>query len=127
MKYNYTTNSAVWTIQLIFIFIYTVFFFNDTATTEIYTLSLHDALRSRLHPCGAAAGDGASLLRLVGLPGDRLLRAHVALRHTRRLPRPRRPPPPARHRRDPRLGSRPLPARRLGARDIRRDAPLRAR
>src|SRR5436190_17809598 len=24
-----------------------VFFFNDTATTEIYTLSLHDALRSR--------------------------------------------------------------------------------
>src|SRR5215813_14303189 len=23
------------------------FFFNDTATTEIYTLSLHDALRSR--------------------------------------------------------------------------------
>ena len=23
-----------------------VFFFNDTATTEIYTLSLHDALRS---------------------------------------------------------------------------------
>src|SRR6266567_1092571 len=28
------------------------FFFNDTATTEIYTLSLHDALRSRRHgPC----------------------------------------------------------------------------
>ena len=25
-----------------------VFFFNDTATTEIYTLSLHDALRSPL-------------------------------------------------------------------------------
>ena len=25
-------------------FIYCVFFFNDTATTEIYTLSLHDAL-----------------------------------------------------------------------------------
>src|SRR5689334_25004370 len=24
--------------------LYTVFFFNDTATTEIYTLSLHDAL-----------------------------------------------------------------------------------
>src|SRR3712207_7671737 len=30
------------------------FFFNDTATTEIYTLSLHDALPifSRLLPCG---------------------------------------------------------------------------
>src|SRR5260370_15127485 len=26
------------------------FFFNDTATTEIYTLSLHDAFRSRLSP-----------------------------------------------------------------------------
>src|SRR5437870_8248943 len=26
-----------------------IFFFNDTATTEIYTLSLHDALRSRGH------------------------------------------------------------------------------
>src|SRR5260370_13417961 len=29
------------------------FFFNDTATTEIYTLSLHDALPiSRMSPCG---------------------------------------------------------------------------
>src|SRR3712207_8682751 len=32
---------------------YTVFFFNDTATTEIYTLSLHDAL-----PISRAAGGG---------------------------------------------------------------------
>src|SRR5215203_4258976 len=29
-------------------FFFFFFFFNDTATTEIYTLSLHDALRSRL-------------------------------------------------------------------------------
>src|SRR6476646_5288357 len=29
-------------------FFYFFFFFNDTATTEIYTLSLHDALPSRL-------------------------------------------------------------------------------
>src|SRR3712207_9240323 len=43
----------------------TYFFFNDTATTEIYTLSLHDALpifrtadASRRCPCGGAlAGD----------------------------------------------------------------------
>ena len=84
-------------------------------------------LRPRLHARRAAAGDGASLLRLLGLPGDRLLRADLALRHARRLPPPRRPPPPARHRRDPRLGARPLPARRLGARHVRRDAPLRAR
>src|SRR3712207_7666644 len=35
-----------------------LFFFNDTATTEIYTLSLHDALpisrRTRSPPCAAA-------------------------------------------------------------------------
>src|SRR5688572_33014474 len=44
---------------LLFFFVF-VFFFNDTATTEIYTLSLHDALpisfSVRLHvrrePCG---------------------------------------------------------------------------
>src|SRR6266571_9430864 len=29
---------------LVFLYYYFVFFFNDTATTEIYTLSLHDAL-----------------------------------------------------------------------------------
>ena len=28
----------------LFIFFFSLFFFNDTATTEIYTLSLHDAL-----------------------------------------------------------------------------------
>src|SRR2546427_9427910 len=35
---------------------YTVFFFNDTATTEIYTLSLHDALpiSHELKPSNAA-------------------------------------------------------------------------
>src|SRR2546430_9024086 len=30
--------------MFIFIFFFFFFFFNDTATTEIYTLSLHDAL-----------------------------------------------------------------------------------
>src|SRR2546422_1926347 len=34
------------------------FFFNDTATTEIYTLSLHDAL-----PISRGAGGGSSLRR----------------------------------------------------------------
>jgi len=33
--------SIVYSIQ---IFLFFFFFFNDTATTEIYTLSLHDAL-----------------------------------------------------------------------------------
>src|SRR3989338_11359735 len=31
---------------------YISFFFNDTATTEIYTLSLHDALPILLNPMG---------------------------------------------------------------------------
>src|SRR5258705_9733851 len=32
----------LWSVYVFFLFIF--FFFNDTATTEIYTLSLHDAL-----------------------------------------------------------------------------------
>src|SRR3712207_7407832 len=37
-----------------------IFFFNDTATTEIYTLSLHDALPiSGRHRSGADRGVGA--------------------------------------------------------------------
>src|ERR1051325_9686255 len=31
-------------LQSPYVILYAVFFFNDTATTEIYTLSLHDAL-----------------------------------------------------------------------------------
>ena len=30
--------------MIVFVFLFFSFFFNDTATTEIYTLSLHDAL-----------------------------------------------------------------------------------
>src|SRR6266571_5139674 len=36
---------------LVMIFLFYVFFFNDTATTEIYTLSLHDALPICERPC----------------------------------------------------------------------------
>src|SRR3972149_10707215 len=44
------------------------FFFNDTATTEIYTLSLHDALRSRgeARPLRAGANLLYTLRRLRG-------------------------------------------------------------
>ena len=31
-------------LMLLFLLLFLFFFFNDTATTEIYTLSLHDAL-----------------------------------------------------------------------------------
>src|SRR6478672_13096428 len=33
------------------VFVFFFFFFNDTATTEIYTLSLHDALPIWAPPC----------------------------------------------------------------------------
>src|SRR3712207_8367911 len=41
-----------------YVFFYFFFFFNDTATTEIYTLSLHDAL-----PIYAARHRGAAAVR----------------------------------------------------------------
>src|SRR2546428_12038116 len=45
------------------------FFFNDTATTEIYTLSLHDALPICFPTCGAHAccqnSNGGGLTRTV--------------------------------------------------------------
>src|SRR5256885_10076528 len=52
------------------------FFFNDTATTEIYTLSLHDALPI----CGAVAAD------IVGQPLGHALPRHAG---ADRRPRPR--------------------------------------
>src|SRR5215469_3851026 len=48
--------------------LFSFFFFNDTATTEIYTLSLHDALPifgDRLNHC-AADGFGKALARFIG-------------------------------------------------------------
>src|SRR5256885_13282067 len=39
------------------------FFFNDTATTEIYTLSLHDALPISLAICSLATATLSALLR----------------------------------------------------------------
>src|SRR3712207_8271597 len=58
-----------------------VFFFNDTATTEIYTLSLHDALpisrarrRRRLGLHGRRHVDRRPRARGAPRPGDRDLR-----------------------------------------------------
>ena len=83
--------------------------------------------RHGLHPRRAPAGHGAPVLRLVGLPDHRLLRAHQPLRHAAGLHVPRRHPAPARHRRDPRLGAVALSRRRARPRLLRRHAPLRAR
>src|SRR3712207_9034475 len=49
--------------------LYVVFFFNDTATTEIYTLSLHDALP-------IYAGDGRRAQRRPALRPGLRRRAH---------------------------------------------------
>ena len=40
-------------IALVLFFVVVFFFFNDTATTEIYTLSLHDALPISCSPPGS--------------------------------------------------------------------------
>ena len=61
--------------------------------------------RHGLHPRRADADHRASVLRLVGLPDHRLLRADRALRHAAGLHVLRRPPAPARHRRAARLGA----------------------
>src|SRR3712207_8919523 len=49
-----------------------LFFFNDTATTEIYTLSLHDAL-----PIYRQRGGGPGALRLAGDRGGLRDRHHL--------------------------------------------------
>src|SRR2546425_841689 len=46
--------------------IFFIFFFNDTATTEIYTLSLHDALPISARKQGAGDAVGASIEFAVG-------------------------------------------------------------
>src|SRR5690349_22725898 len=45
------------------------FFFNETATTEIYTLSLHDALPICAAACDAADREGVALDRAVAHQG----------------------------------------------------------
>src|SRR2546426_1683528 len=54
------------------------FFFNDTATTEIYTLSLHDALPISLESWGTCPG-GRTRFR----DGSRLAASQVRRRHQR--------------------------------------------
>ena len=80
-----------------------------------------------LHAHRAAAGHGAPVRRIVGLPGHRLLRADQPLRLARRLQAFRRRVPPGRHRRDPRLGAGALPEGRARPRALRRHGALRAR
>ena len=50
-----------------FIFIFFFFFFNDTATTEIYTLSLHDALPISVFRTDETLGEGVQ--KMYGVAG----------------------------------------------------------
>ena len=63
------------------------FFFNDTATTEIYTLSLHDALPISRHAVGHTGtgrnGSDADLPRVAARPG-----IHRSEEHTSELQSP---------------------------------------
>src|SRR5436189_6067128 len=59
---SYSTMSVIYTIPHVSLFSF--FFFNDTATTEIYTLSLHDALPISKYKRGGLACRMASRTRL---------------------------------------------------------------
>src|SRR3712207_8761983 len=62
-----------------------IFFFNDTATTEIYTLSLHDALPICVEPLGRRGRDRVQPL---GLRDGRPERGHPVGDHLDRALRP---------------------------------------
>src|SRR5256885_9460163 len=66
------------------------FFFNDTATTEIYTLSLHDALPILRHrPAQPGTGPGTGFLRLPqGAPGRAIPQGRRSEEHTSELQSP---------------------------------------
>src|SRR5260221_9764158 len=60
------------------------FFFNDTATTEIYTLSLHDALPIYFQWCFAIAG-GIRYALQIRLQSDGLRSCNSAILYSRHL------------------------------------------
>src|SRR5579884_4461304 len=69
-------------ISAVYILLAFFFFFNDTATTEIYTLSLHDALPispRRFRQCASGAGLGHAALRRRDRKSTRLNSSHVAI------------------------------------------------
>src|SRR6185295_19865805 len=68
-------------LRLLIYFSIFFFFFNDTATTEIYTLSLHDG--SSDLPTASASGTSASLTSTYSNPGTS--RAQRSEEHTSEL------------------------------------------
>ena len=80
-----------------------------------------------LHAHRAAAGARASVRRLVGISGDRFLRADEPLRPAGRFQGVRRRVPRQRHRRHSRLGARAFSEGCARSRAVRRHRALRAR
>src|SRR6266511_592009 len=69
-KKIYKTKNPTYFLLFKYYFFFFFFFFNDTATTEIYTLSLHDAL-----PITTTVG---GLLSAIGIAGmDRMIQKNV--------------------------------------------------
>src|SRR2546426_8692926 len=62
------------------------FFFNDTATTEIYTLSLHDALP--ISPARRDAHDSGAARRGAGIPASGAEPGYRSEEHTSELQSP---------------------------------------
>ena len=83
--------------------------------------------RPGLHARRVVAGDGAPLLRFLGVPVHRLLRADIALRYAGRPQGTDRCPARAWHRCDTRLGPVAFPQRRTRTCLLRRHASVRAR
>src|SRR5690554_7758956 len=82
--------SAVYILHLLLLHYCCLFFFNDTATTEIYTLSLHDALpifpsRARLVEWTTRSPCGAVQLRRARVPGHRPRSSPRSEEHTSEL------------------------------------------
>src|SRR2546422_1443423 len=65
--------------------LFSFFFFNDTATTEIYPLSLHDALPISTPACAAAAGGPSSAGPLPLNNATRTIAASRSEEHTSEL------------------------------------------
>src|SRR5712672_2337656 len=77
---------------IFFFFFFFFFFFNDTATTEIYTLSLHDAFRSIAHPPPGARRSCCSKRACEWRASMCAPCGRSACRSSWRVPWPRRPP-----------------------------------
>src|SRR6266478_373150 len=60
-----TMHFSLLSVRLVFFQHLLIFFFNDTATTEIYTLSLHDALPIFAACCSSLTAPPSPWLRLL--------------------------------------------------------------